>query len=401
MRHPRFRLYVAGNFLAVLGMQMQTVAVGWEIYERTRSNWALGFVGLAQFLPVILLVLPAGHVADTFNRRRVVMAAAAVMMLASCGLAYVSLSRGEIAWMYVCLVVTGMARAFQQPAKSSLVPQLVPLAIFSNAVTWNMGAFHLASVVGPAIGGLLIGWLKSAAWVYMFDAAAAACFVVCLACIRLESAPRERRGFTVADLAAGFSFLRRNQVVFGAITLDMFAVLLGGAVTLLPVYAQDILTVGPEGLGWMRTAPAVGALLMSIYLARRPPFRHAGATLLWAVVGFGIATIIFGLSRNFGLSLFMLFLTGAFDNISVVVRHTLVQVLTPDKLRGRVSAINSLFIGASNELGGFESGAVAGIFSPTISVVSGGVGTLVVVGLIARQCPRLRNYGDLGSEPVA
>ncbi|MBM3999370.1 MAG: MFS transporter [Planctomycetes bacterium] len=400
IRHRSFRRFLTGNFLTVLGTQMQSVAVGWEIYQRTRSNWCLAYVGLVQFLPVVLFVLPAGHVADTFDRRRVAMVSAFVMMAASCGLAWASTTGAGIGWMYAFLAVTGTARAFQQPAKASLAPQLVPLAIFSNAVTWGMGSFHLASVLGPALGGFTIAWCGGAALVYGLDALAAASFIVCLMGVTVEPSEREPKAVTFRDLAAGFAFLGRNQVVLGAITLDMFAVLLGGAVTLLPVYADDILHVGPEGLGWLRSAPAVGALLMSVVLARRPPFRNAGVTLLWAVVGFGAATIVFGLSRHFGLSLAMLFLTGAFDNISVVIRHTLVQVLTPNHLRGRVSAINSLFIGASNELGGFESGAVAGLLTPTWSVVSGGVGTIVVVAAVAFTSPRLRRYKGLGSEPV-
>jgi MFS family permease len=397
LRLRDFRFYLTGNVLAGFGMQMQTVAVGWEIYERTGSKLALGLVGLVQFLPVICLVLLTGHVADTFNRKYIVMTSMVLFASASIGLAYISASRADYRWMYLCLFAAGVARAFQQPAKTSLLPQIVPMERFSNAVTWNTGGFHLASVAGPAVGGLLIGVLKGAAAVYILDAASALGFFLCLALLRIRLPPRAKRASTFDELVGGLSFLRRNQIIFGAITLDMFAVLLGGAVTLLPVYAEDILHVGPEGLGWLRTAPAIGALSMAMVLAHRPPVAKAGRAMLGAVAAFGVATIVFGLSRNFWLSLVMLFLTGAFDNISVVVRHTLVQLLTPDDLRGRVSAINGLFIGASNELGGFESGLVAALFSPTISVVSGGVGTLLALAVIALKCPRLRRYGRLGS----
>ncbi len=402
LRVRSFRFYLMGNIIAGLGMQMQTVAVGWEIYVRTGSKWALGLVGLVQFVPVIALALFAGHLADRLSRKRIVLTSVLLFAGASFGLAWISATQADYRLMYVCLLLTGIARAFQQPAKASLLPQLVPIERFSNAVTWNTGGFHLASVAGPAIGGLLIGVLNSAKYVYVLDAATALCFAACLIMVRLQPVTRTKRAVSVGELLAGLGFLRRNQIILGALMLDMFAVLFGGAVMLLPVYAEDILHVGAMGLGWMRTAPAIGALVMAFVLAHRPPFAKAGRALLLAIIGFGLATVVFGLSRNFWLSLAMLFLTGALDNVSVVIRHTLVQVLTPDELRGRVSAINGLFIGASNELGGFESGAVAALFTPTISVVSGGIGTIIIVAIAAIGFPRLRRYGRLGSaEDVA
>lgn len=398
LRVPSFRFYLTGNLIAGLGMQMQTVAVGWEVYVRSGSKWALGLVGLVQFVPVVALALFAGQLADTFSRKRIVLLSVLLFAGASFGLAWISASGADYRLMYVCLLLTGIARAFQQPAKASLLPQLVPLEHFSNAVTWSTGGFHLASVAGPAVGGLLIGWLGSARWVYVIDAGTALCFAACLLLVRLRPVEREKkRGVSLSELLAGLGFLRRNQIILGAILLDMFAVLFGGAVMLLPVYAEDILQVGAMGLGWMRTAPAIGALSMALVLAHRRPFAKAGRALLLAVAGFGFATIVFGLSRNYWLSLSMLFLTGALDNISVVIRQTLVQVLTPDHVRGRVSAINGLFIGASNELGGFESGAVAAVFTPTVSVVSGGLGTIAIVATMAVGFPRLRRYGRLGS----
>jgi MFS family permease len=397
LRIPAFRLFAAGNALSVLGTQMQSVAVGWEIYERTNSNLALGMVGLVQFFPVIALALVTGPVADRLPRKWIVTVAMAVIALCALGLAVVSRWQVHWWWMYVCLFLSGVARAFQQPAKSSLVPQLVPADRFSNAVTWNVGGFHLASVVGPAAAGLLIACTGSAAVVYAIDAVLALSFAVALVPIRSQPVGPPRGTSPVEEFADGLRFLWGRQIILAAISLDMFAVLLGGSMALLPVYAKDILQVGSSGLGWMRAAPAIGALTMSLLLAHRPPLAHAGRALLWAVAGFGIATVLFGVSRSFWLSLGMLFLTGAFDNISVVVRHTLVQILTPDEFRGRVSAVNGLFIGASNELGGFESGTVAALWGPTVSVVSGGVGTMAVVAGVALLSPKLRRYGALGS----
>ncbi len=399
LRSPGFRLFLTGNVLSVIGMQMQTVAVGWEIYKRTESNLALGLVGLVQFVPVIALALSAGRAADRLPRKWIVMSAMAVISLAALGLAWASARQGDLILTYVCLFVIGVARAFQQPAKASLVPLIVPAERFSNAVTWNTGGFHLASVLGPAFSGLLIAGTGGATLVYILDAFVALGFVAMLAFVRIQPQASAGDSSGIQALAAGISFLWRNQIILGAITLDMFAVLLGGATTLLPVFAEDILGVGPSGLGWLRTAPAVGALSMSVLLAYRPPLERAGRALLWSVAGFGAATILFGLSPYFWGSLALLFLTGALDNISVVIRHTLVQVLTPNELRGRVSAVNGLFISASNELGGFESGFVAYLFGPLISVVSGGVGTILVVIAVAIGWPQLRRYGRLGSGP--
>jgi MFS family permease len=395
LRLHDFRLFLVGNLLAILGVQMQTVAVGWEIYERTGKKLDLGLVGLVQFLPVALLTLPAGQVADRFNRKRILMTGMFSMAVCSLGLAVVSLTHGHVAWIYICLFVSGTARAFLQPAKASFVPQIVPRDMFANAVSWNMGVFQLAATIGPAIGGLMIGWLGGAMWVYVGDALATLTFVGLLASISSRQATPLSEAVSLASLLAGVAFVWRQKLILAAMTLDMFAVLLGGATMLLPVYAKDILDVGPTGLGALRAAPAIGALIMSLVLTHRPPFERAGRALIWAVVGFGVATIVFGFSRMVWLSMAMLFLTGAFDIVSVVIRHTLVQLLTPDAMRGRVSAVNSIFIGASNELGGFESGLVAQLTSPVISVVSGGIGTLLVVAAVVVGWPQLRRYGRL------
>lgn len=375
---------------------MQKVAVGWEIYERTGSALHLGYVGLVQFLPLVALALITGHVVDHHNRKRVLMVALLFTSLAALGLAWNSTRRGPVYALYCLLLMSSIAKAFQNPAKSTLLPRIVPREIFGNAVSWGSSSFEMASMLGPALGGLLIGLFRSAVPVYVVSAAAALIFMLAMVGIQYQHQPLEKNPVTLHSLSAGLRFVWRAKVVMAAMTLDMFAVLLGGATTLMPVFAKDILHVGPRGLGWLMAAPSVGAFSMAILLAHRPPFQKAGRALLLAVVGFGAATILFGISKHFWFSLAMLLLIGMFDNISVVIRQTLVQLLTPDEMRGRVSSLNGLFIGTSNELGGFESGLVAGLFGPVISVVSGGVGTLVVVLGIAWLWPQLRRYGRIG-----
>jgi MFS family permease len=406
LRIRDFRLYLTGMFLSNVGLHMQTLAVFREVYERSdRSRYAIGLVGLVQVLPVVLLALLAGHVADRLNRKYVVMAALVAIAAASAGLAIVSLLQAPIGLMYGCLFISGVARAFLQPARAALLPQLVSREKLTNALTWATTGFQLAAVIGPAIGGLLIGWFHGEHFrfslVYLYDATAAIAFCSLVALIRYKRGPVEHHPMTVHNLAAGITFVLKNKVVLGAICMDMFAVLFGGAVALLPIYADEILHIGATGQGWLQAAPAIGALLMSFVQSHRPPLKQAGRAFFLAVATFGVATIIFGLSRSFPLSWIMLFITGAADNISVVVRHSLVQLLTPDAMRGRVSAINGMFISISNELGGFESGMVAGLTSPMFAVVSGGIGTLLVVAAAAWFVPQLRRFGRLdGSEVV-
>jgi MFS family permease len=400
LRGRDFRLYLSGNVAAILGMQMQSAAVGWEIFDRTRSEWHLGLIGLVQFLPVVALTLVTGYVADHFDRRRVLFVCGSLMALASCGLVLVSHFAADVWLTYVCLFVTGVARSFQQPAKSSFLPQIVSGESFTNAVTWNTGGFHLSTVVGPALAGLVIWLTGRSALVYAIDALAHVVWLLTLTLIPARPFTPASSESTRHALVAGLRFVWRTKVILAAITLDMLAVLFGGATALLPIYATDILLADSLGYGMLRAAPAVGALAMAVILVNRPPSRRAGVVLLLSVAGFGVATIVFGVSRSFGLSLAMLFLTGALDNISVVIRHTLVQLQTPNEFRGRVSAVNALFIGASNELGGFESGAVAAwfkrpadpMFGPMVSVVSGGIGTLLVVAGVAALWPQLRRY---------
>jgi MFS family permease len=401
IRFANFRLYWLGNLIGVVGLQMQAAALIWEIYDRTHSKLALGWVGLVQVIPVLSLALLAGHVADRIDRKKILMAALALSGLASLGLACVSFFQIPVGATFACLFLTGIARAFQQPAKSSFLPQIVPREHFSNAVTWSLGGFQLASVMGPALGGWVLALSGYPFVVYLIEATAAAIFIALLVGVRRCEATPPSESPTLRSLVEGVEFVWSAKVILGAMALDMFAVLLGGATALLPVYAQDILEIGEVKYGCLLSAPAVGALVMSVCLVYRRPMAKAGQMLLWAVAGFGVATIVFGLSTSFWISLVALFFTGAFDSISVIVRQTLVQLLTPDRMRGRVSAISGMFISASNELGGFESGLVAHLTTPVISVVSGGVGTLIVVATAALTVPQLRKYGRLdGSDKV-
>lgn len=404
LRLPNFRRYWTGSLLWILGMQMQSITVAWEVYRRTGSALDVGLVGLVQVIPLLSFILLAGHVADRHNRRYVLMAALSLSCVASLGLAAISYFELPTAGMYVCLFSIGVARAFQQPARSSLLPQLVPRVLFPNAVTWGLGGFQLAQVLGPALAGWMLGMFEHAYLIYMIQAAGAITFIALLSGVKQTTYNEIASSATLKSLGEGVQFVWHNKVILGAMALDMFAVLLGGATALLPIYAKDILQVGPTGLGWMASAPAVGALCMSFALVHRGPMSRAGRTLLVAVAGFGAAIIVFGLSTSLTVSLVALFLTGAFDCISVVVRHTLVQTLTPDRMRGRVSAISGMFISASNELGEFESGTLAYWTSPVFAVVFGGIGTLTVVLTAALTIPELRHYGRLdgeGKEPRA
>ncbi len=395
LRYSDYRYFLAGRLCAIIGAQMIDVAIGWELYERTHRALALGLVGLVQVVPIILLALPAGHLADRIDRRRIAIASLALLILCSVSLAVISFTAAPIPLIYITLFGIGVALAFHRPAVASLLPQLVPPTHFANAVTWNSVGWQLASVVGPALGGLLIAWRHEPGIVYVLDALLMLVFVFSLARIRGQQIVRIAKELSLTSLLRGVRFVWGTKVILAAITLDLFAVLFGGATTLLPIYAKDILHVGADGFGWLRAAPAIGAVLMAVSLTWRAPMRHAGRSLLFAVAGFGIATIVFGLSRSFPLSLAMLVIAGALDMISVVVRQTLVQLRTPDEMRGRVSAVNSVFIDTSNELGGFESGASAALLGPVVSVVGGGIVTVLVVAAVAVAWPDLRAMGAL------
>jgi MFS family permease len=395
LRNRDVALYLIGRLVASVGQQMVTVAVGWELYERTHSALALGLVGLTQMLPMVLFTLPAGHVADNHDRKRIIVLMNLVIAGASLGLTFVSALGANVAWIYFCLFAAGTARTFLWPASSAFLPHLVSRGDFSRAVAWSSGSFQLSSVAGPAAGGALIALTHHAAPVYALNAAAALVCLTLISFVRRRHTVAVKEKMTAGSLVAGFKFVFASPVILGTITLDLFAVLLGGATALLPVFAKDILKTGPTGLGFLQAALPMGSLLCALVLAHRPPLQKAGRAMLLAVAGFGLATIGFGFARWFWLSFLMLFVCGALDNISVVVRHTLVQLLTPDEKRGRVSAVNSLFIGTSNELGGFESGLVAYLFGPVFSVVSGGIGTILVVLAVAAIWPEMRKYGRL------
>jgi MFS family permease len=395
LRQRDFRLLISGRFITGLADQMLSFSIGWELWLRTHSALALGLVGLVQVTPVILFSLPAGHVADQYNRKRIVLFTQILLAISALGLALLSFMRGPVWMVYVCLFGIGLARSFNGPAASTLLPQTVPPEIFTNAATWSSSVGQMAAIIGPTIAGVLVALSSNVTPIYVFDAAASLTFLVLVLLIRGRSLALSRKAATLDSLKEGVLFIRNTKEILAAITLDLFAVLFGGAVTLLPVFATDILKVGAQGLGVLRAAPSIGALVMALGVAHLPPFRRAGRTLLLAVAGFGVATIVFGLSRSFWLSVAMLALLGALDNISVVIRSTLMLTRTPDEMRGRTSAVNNIFISASNELGGFESGATAALFGPILSVIGGGIGTLVVVFWVARTWPQLRKLKTL------
>lgn len=374
---------------------MLSFAIGWELWLRTHDPFSLGLVGLVQVVPVILLSLPGGHLADQYNRKRIVFIMQTLLAFCSLALAYLSFTEGPILWIYACLLGIGIARAFYDPAASTLLPQTVPPNLFTSAATWSSSAWQFAAIVGPAVAGVIAAVVGSVTIIYVFDAFAAFVFIALISLIQGRELALARKSATLESLAEGWRFIRDTRVILAAITLDMFAVLFGGAVALLPVYATDILKVGAVGLGWMRAAPSIGAILMAFLLAHLPPMKQAGKTLLWAVAGFGLATIAFGVSRSFWFSVLMLGLLGALDNISVVIRHTLMLTRVPDEMRGRASAVNSIFIGTSNEMGAFESGSVAKLFGTIPSVVIGGIGTIVVVLAVAWFFPEMRNMTTL------
>jgi MFS family permease len=426
-RFPAFGFYTAGNLISVIGRLMLMVSIEWEIYGRTHSATALGLVGLMIALPVVLLSLPAGHVADRYQRKYIVLVTQALSAICSLALALVSwqhlaipnwtiLRQGNhllagiagiferhtffhfddlsIPLIYSILLITAIARTFGWAARSSYFPQLVPRDAFANAVTWNSSVFQIGSVVGPAIGGFLIV-RAGFPFIYVLDAICATSFFLLVLPIRGRDHGTTSERNAWRSLMEGIRFIISKKVILATITLDMFAVFLGGATALLPIFADQILHCGPIGLGWMRAAPGIGAFIMAILIAYLPPMKHAGKTLLWCVTGFGLATIIFGMSRSLSLSLIMLFLTGAFDSVSVVVRHTLLQLLTPDTMRGRISAVNNIFIGTSNELGTLESGLTAALLGPVVSVVAGGIGTILVVLSVSGIWPEIRKIGAL------
>jgi MFS family permease len=381
---------------------MQSVAVGWQIYEITHRPLDLGLVGLAQFLPGICLFLIAGHTADRVARQRILQACYAGFSICSLLLLVFTLHGISSPYpIYFVLLLNGTVRAFSAPASQAFVPLLVGEEHFPNAVAWALSIFQTATITGPMIGGLLYGLTGRPILVYSCAAISYFTGFVFLSRIRLKAPPPARTADSESVVLDGIRYIWRNKLILGAISLDLFAVLLGGAVALLPVYAREILKIGATGLGILRSAPAIGALLMSVVVAHWPLRKRAGATMLWCVFAFGMCTVVFGLSHNVALSLVMLFILGASDTVSVIVRHTMIQLSTPNEMRGRVSAVNTVFIGASNEVGQFESGITAQWFGTVPAVVLGGLGTILIVTAWAWLFPDLRRMDTLAPEQPA
>ncbi len=398
--YPDFAVFELARFLIVAALEMQSVAVGWQVYEITKRALDLGLVGLAQFLPGILLFLVTGHAADRFDRRKLLMLCYGGFAVCS-GLLWEIARRGShgvhpgVYPIYAVLALLGAVRSLSGPVSRALLPHLLPEEHFPNAVAWNASVFQGATILGPAAGGLIYAFFRGPSAVYLM--AMLTSLVALLSTLRIKPQGKvtPREDVTLTTVLAGFRYIWRKKLLLGSITLDMFAVLLGGAVALLPVYAREILKTGPWGLGLLRSAPGVGAALMAILMAHRPLRGRAGPTMLWCVAGFGVCTILFGVSRSIVLSLMMLLLIGATDMVSVIIRGTLIQLGTPDEMRGRVNAVDMLFIGVSNELGEFESGVTAHWFGTVPAVVLGGIGTLLVIALWAWQFPDLRRADRL------
>ncbi|MFH1263934.1 MAG: MFS transporter [Pseudomonadota bacterium] len=384
--------YLGSRFFATVAMQMQFVAIGWQVYEITRRPLDLGLIGLVQFLPMALLSIPGGQLADHAERRKIILVCQSVLILCF-GVLFGFSRTGSLTTpiIYSLLVIVGMMRAFWAPAIQSFLPHLVPKEQLPRAVAWNSSTWQIAVIAGPSFGGLLYAWSGKPSTVYFACILFMAVAVVLTSLIGVRTKRTAAAPISRKTLLAGIRYVRSQRVLLGAISLDLFAVLLGGAVALLPAYARDILMVGPAGLGLLRSAPSIGATCMGIYLGFRPLRSRIGPRLFSCVFAFGILTIVFGLSTNFVLSLFCLILLGAFDLVGIVVRHSLIQLRTPDEMRGRVSAVALVFVGASNELGEFESGITAAWFGLVPAVVLGGVGTCLIVALGAWFFPELRN----------
>jgi MFS family permease len=397
-RFPAFRDLLIGRFVFLLGTQAQAMALAWEIYVRTNDPFSLGLVALVKGVPMILFTLPGGVIADRFDRRRIMLICLAGATMTSFGLAWASWLEGPLWSLFLLLFIDSSFMRLTTPASSSLMPLLLPRHLLENGVKWSSNIFQMTSLVGPALGGFILSWHLQAT--YLMCAATSIIFILLLLKMNVPVQERAERRHWLLEAFEGIRFVWSRKVLLGTVSLDLFAVLFGGAVYLLPVFARDILPpvfgmTAEQMLGCLVAAPAAGALGMGMLVAHLPPFRRAGRAMLLGVAGFGVVTVMFGFSTNFWLSWGLLFFAGACDNISVVVRHTLVNLVTPDAMRGRVTAVNSIFIGSSNELGGFESGLVARLFSPVIAVVSGGILTLVVVGTWAGCFPRMRDFGSL------
>ena len=400
LRLPNYRWFIVSLWTMTISSQIQGVVVAWQIYDITHDPLSLGLMGLAEALPFVGVALYAGHIADRLNRHRV--SIASLIVLLACSLAFLTfnlipgfLHRAGAGPFYLVIFISGIARSFLQPARNALGAELVDRPLYANAVAWRSSTWQSAAVIGPALGGLIYGF-ASPRVAYVADAIMMGIALVAFSTIGYDGRAPTERVETVGDsLRSGLRFVFRESVLLSALTLDLFSVLLGGAEALLPVFADRILHVGPQGLGVLRAAPAAGAVVASVYLAHRPPFNRAGRTLLRAVAVFALCIIGFGLSRSFVFSIVLLAISGMADNVSVLIRSTLLQVLTPAHLLGRVSSVNSIFVGSSNELGAFESGVAAKLLGTIPAVVLGGVASLGVVGVIGAGVPRLRDLGRI------
>jgi len=392
-----YRLFISARFFLTIALQMQSVIVGWQVYALTKDPFSLGLIGLAEVIPFLGMALFAGHVADMMARKRIILISGLVyfvcasLLLILCRESLGIESHAVVTAIYAIIFVSGFARAFIFPAQAALMAQIVPRELYVNSSTWNSTIWHIGAVTGPAIGGLIYGWsgiVNAYACVLLFAAISLRQFM------RMKPyplPPKTKDEPLLESLKTGLRFVMQKKVILGAMALDMFAVLFGGAVAMLPVFASEILKTGPEGLGLLRAAPAAGAVVMALFLAYRPPLRNAGKKLLFGVAGFGVCMILFALSTNFWISFLLLAFSGVFDNISVIIRHSILQIFTPDEMRGRVASVNSIFIGSSNELGSFESGLAARLVGLVPSVILGGCMTLLVVFHVARFVPAVRN----------
>ncbi len=402
LRLKEYKFYLANRFLLTMGITMQSVIVGWQVYDITKDVFALGMIGLSEAIPFIVISIFSGHIADTFNRKKIILWFTFLFILVTGALLYLSTDASYFIQRYGTLpifsmiVLVGVIRGFLSAAFPSILSQIVPRELYGNAATWNSTVWHGASILGPSVAGLLIAVGYTTAYTVDITFISLS-FLAFLFIASKPVPPREKSETLYESLTSGIKFVFKNQVVLGALSLDLFAVLFGGAVALLPAFAEEILHAGAVELGFLRAAPAIGAVVMAFIIAYKPPTKNAGRNLFLSVGAFGISTILFGLSENIWMAFFFLFLTGAFDNVSVVIRHTVLQLATPDNMRGRVSAVNGIFIGSSNEIGAFESGATARAFGLKPSIIVGGILTVLVVAVTARLAPKLRqlNIKDL------
>jgi MFS family permease len=401
-----FRRYQLARVMVIMGAEAQAVAVAWQVYEITHRAIDLGYTGLVLFLPGLLFLLPAGHVADRYDRRLVILFCYLLQILCTLALLiFALLGLHRVGLIFAVLFLVGSGRAFSGPASSALLPHLVPTPHFVNAITWGATVFQVANIAGPAVGGLLYtlplkGSLYGAPIVFLFTLLTGISFVALIGSLHVRPGRMEHRSISTDVILAGFRYVRKSRLLLGSISLDLFVVLLGGATALLPIFAHDLLHTGPQGLGALRSAPALGALAVSIWMTFRPLLRHAGALMFIGVAIYGVATVVFGLSRSLPLSLGALMVVGASDMVSVVIRSSMLQLATPASMRGRVSAVNSLFVGASNELGEFESGMTAQWWGAVRAVVAGGLGALVITGIWSLLFPALRGIDQLTEESL-